>query len=148
MTKDDFLHVLQSDFVEMKMFELSIEDVVKPMVTLAKRYSKNLGDLFDKIDTSRDGLVSAEELAEHLKRQIAVTLRPDDVQMIKQYFKAKNRSDKINRTGFIELFNRDFERNFSEQAAKKALGDVKNRIDEMKLDRSRLQELVQKFNDK
>ena len=62
--------------------------------------------------------------------------------MIKQYFKAKNRSDKINRTGFIELFNRDFERNFSEQAAKKALGDVKNRIDEMKLDRSRLQELV------
>ena len=147
MTKADFLHVLQSEFVEKKIFDLSIEDVIKPMATLARKYGKDLGELFGKIDSSNDGMISAEELADHVKRAVGMILRPEDIQMMKDYFKAKSRSEKINRTDFLKLFSRDFERNYSEPAAKKSLSDIKNRVEELKLDRNRLQDMVQKHND-
>ncbi len=120
------------------MFDLSIEDIIKPMGFLASKFGKNLGQLFDAIDTSRDGLVSADELAAHVNKAIDMHLKPEDIQMMKDYFKAKTRTDKINRTGFLELFSRKFERNFSEQAAKKALSDIKSRVEELRLDKGKL----------
>ena len=79
VTKADFLHVLQSEFVEKKIFDLSIEDVIKPMAFLARKYGKDLGELFGKIDSSNDGMISAEELADHVKRALGMVLRPEDI---------------------------------------------------------------------
>jgi len=42
VTKKDFLHVLQSEYIEQKVFNLSIEDVVKPLATKARKFNANL----------------------------------------------------------------------------------------------------------
>ena len=38
----DFLHVLQSEYIEQKVFNLSIEDVIKPLATKARKFNANL----------------------------------------------------------------------------------------------------------
>ena len=42
VTKMDFLHVLQSEYIEQKVFNLSIEDVIKPLATKARKFNANL----------------------------------------------------------------------------------------------------------
>lgn len=43
VTKNDFLHVISSEFVEHKTFNLSIEDIVKPLATKLQKFNINLG---------------------------------------------------------------------------------------------------------
>ena len=68
VTKTDFLHVISSDFIEQKTFSLSIEDIIKPLVTKARRFNANLGDMFDRYDTNKNGRLSAEELRKALNK--------------------------------------------------------------------------------
>lgn len=44
MTKSDFLHVISSEFVEQKTFNLSIEDIVKPLATKLQKFNINLAE--------------------------------------------------------------------------------------------------------
>ena len=148
VTKTDFLHVISSDFVEQKTFNLSIEDVIKPLATKAKRFGQNLSELFNKFDKNRNSRLSAEELRDALHNNgKGFRMTDDDMQMIKDYFRAKTRSEQINKNDFIELLNTQFERKFDQMAAKKALSDIKGKAEELKLDSQRLQETIQKFND-
>ena len=62
VTKTDFLHVISSDFIEQKTFNLSIEDVIKPLATKARKFNANIPELFDRYDKNRNGRLSAEEL--------------------------------------------------------------------------------------
>ena len=41
-----------------------------------------------------------------------ITINDEDIMMIKDYFRAKTRSEQIGKTDFIELMNKNFERKF------------------------------------
>lgn len=111
VTKMDFLHVLQSEYIEQKVFNLSIEDVIKPLATKARKFNANLSLLFDKFDKNRNGRISAEELRSAMAGA-GITINDEDIMMIKDYFRAKTRSEQIGKTDFIELMNKNFERKF------------------------------------
>jgi len=90
ISKQDFLNVLASDFVEQKSFNLSIEDIIKPLASKAKRFQINLSELFDKYDRNRNNRLSVEELRDGLS-QAGIKISTDDCEMIRTYFKAKTR---------------------------------------------------------
>ena len=92
VTKTDFLHVISSDFIEQKTFNLSIEDVIKPLASKARKFNLNFGELFDRYDTNRNGLISAEELRDGLVKA-GIRMSEDDVAMIKEYFRVKTRRE-------------------------------------------------------
>lgn len=71
-----------------------------------------------------------------------ITINDDDIMMIKDYFRAKTRSEEIGKTDFIELMNKNFERKFDTQAARKSLSDIKSKCEEQKIDNQRLQALI------
>lgn len=71
-----------------------------------------------------------------------ITINDDDIMMIKDYFRAKTRSEQIGKTDFIELMNKTFERKFDAQAARKSLSDIKSKCEEQKVDNQRLQALI------
>ena len=134
VTKQDFLHVISSDFIEQKTFNLSIEDVIKPLASRARKYNTNLSVLFDRYDTNRNGLISAEELRDGLATA-GIRMSDDDVAMIKEYFRVKTRREQINRQDFLTLMSTTFERKFDQAAARKSLSDIKMKAEEMKMDR-------------
>ena len=137
VTKTDFLHVISSDFIEQKTFSLSIEDIIKPLVTKARRFNANISDMFDRYDTNRNGRLSAEELKTALNKN-NIAMSDEDVQMLKEYFRNKTRSEQISKVDFINLMNTQFERKFDMQVAKKSLADIKMKAEELKMDNSRL----------
>mmetsp|Transcript_46373 Transcript_46373/g.61418 ORF Transcript_46373/g.61418 Transcript_46373/m.61418 type:complete len:136 (+) Transcript_46373:2589-2996(+) len=135
------MHVVSSDYVEQKTFNLGIEDVIKPLASKARRFQLNLGELFDRYDKNRNGRLSVEELREALSKA-GIKIGQDDMAMIRDYFLAKTRTEQINKTDFIELMNTNFERKFDQQAARKSLSDIKLKAEELKMDNSRLQEAI------
>lgn len=134
VTKQDFLHVISSDFIEQKTFSLSIEDVIKPLASKARKLKAGVGALFDGIDTNRNGLISAEELRDGLVKA-GIRMSDDDVAMIKEYFRAKTRREQIGKQDFLALLGTTFERKFDQAAARKSLSDIKMKAEEMKMDR-------------
>ena len=92
MTRQDFLHVISSEYVERKVFNLSIEDVIKPLATKIRKHSGNVGDIFAKIDKNRNGRVSAEELGSALNN-VGIKVLADDLIVIKDYFRAKTQNE-------------------------------------------------------
>lgn len=135
------MQIISTEFVEQKTFQLSIEDVIKPLSTKAKRFGANLSELFDRYDKNRNGRLSAEELRDALfNGGKGIKLSEEDIQMIKDYFRAKTRTEQINKNDFLELMSRQFERKFDQMAAKKSLSDIKMKCEELKLDNNKLQE--------
>ena len=126
--------MISSDFIEQKTFNLSIEDVIKPLASRARKYNTNLSVLFDRYDTNRNGLISAEELRDGLATA-GIRMSDDDVAMIKEYFRVKTRREQINRQDFLTLMSTTFERKFDQAAARKSLSDIKMKAEEMKMDR-------------
>ena len=92
VTKQDFFQVISSEFIEHKTFNLSIEDVIKPLASKARRLNVDFRDLFLKYDRNKNGLISAEELKQGLERA-DIRMSEDDVFMIKEYFRVKTNSE-------------------------------------------------------
>lgn len=90
VTKNDFLHVISSEFIEQKTFSLSIEDVIKPLATKARKLNANFAVMFDKYDKDKNGRLSGEELRDALNRN-NIKMSDEDVHMIKEYFRNKTR---------------------------------------------------------
>ena len=67
-------------------FNLSIEDIVKPLATKIRKFNVNLNWLFDKYDTDKNGRLSAEELRDALAKNKLI-LSNDDVLILKEYFR-------------------------------------------------------------
>ena len=74
------------------------------MATKARRFNANLGEMFDRYDTNRNGRLSAEELRAALNKN-NIVMSDEDVQMLKEYFRNKRRTEQINKADFIELMN-------------------------------------------
>lgn len=71
VTIDDFQAIINSSerpSGAQEAFSLSIEDVIKPLATKAKRYNANLGAMFEKYDTNRNNRLSADELRKALSK--------------------------------------------------------------------------------
>ena len=126
--------MISSDFIEQKTFSLSIEDVIKPLASRARKVKGNVSAVFDAIDTNRNGLVSAEELRDGLVKA-GIRMSDEDVAMIKEYFRAKTRREQIGKQEFLALLGTTFERKFDQAAARKSLSDIKMKAEEMKMDR-------------
>jgi Ca2+-binding EF-hand superfamily protein len=65
VSKSDFMNILSGEIREAATsgFQLSIEDIIKPLATRCLKFNVNMDRLFTKIDKNHNGRVSAEELA-------------------------------------------------------------------------------------
>lgn len=78
ISKTEFLKIIASEAIQRKTFNLSIEDVIKPIATKARIFKANLSRLFTEYDTSRDNELSAEELRDALEKH-AIPVSDEDV---------------------------------------------------------------------
>ena len=112
-----------------KTFQLGIEDIVKPLVTKAKKFKVDIGELFDKYDTDKNQRLSAEELRNALKKN-NISLSNDDVLILKDYFYNKYQRHEITKDQFFNLMKKTrFERKFDAAEAKQSLFSVRNKFD-------------------
>ena len=118
--------MISSEYVERKVFNLSIEDVIKPLATKIRKHGGNVGEIFEKIDKNRNGRISAEELSSALNK-IGIKVLTDDIIVIKDYFRAKTQHAEVNKTEFITLMNKNYERKFDKRAAEKSLSDIRKK---------------------
>ena len=100
VTSQDWLHVMSTEFVEQKTYNICIEDIIKPLATKARKFNVNLVELFDRYDKDRNGRLSAEELRDGLNAA-KIKVCDEDLTLIKDYFRAKTRSEAIGRNDFI-----------------------------------------------
>ncbi len=129
--------MISSEYVERKVFNLSIEDVIKPLATKIRKHGGNVGEIFSKIDKNRNGRVSAEELGSALNK-IGIKVLTDDLIVIKDYFRAKTQHEEVNKTEFIALMNKNYERKFDKRAAELSLSDIRKKCQEKGMDNQRL----------
>ena len=108
--------MVYSDFVEKQTFNLSIEDIIKPLASKARRFQLNLNDLFDRYDKNHNGRLDVDELRAALKLA-KINIDDDDMQILREYFRAKDRSGKIKKADFIALMTTTFERKIDNRAA-------------------------------
>ena len=123
-----------------KTFALGIEDIVKPLATKARKFNVNLGLLFEKYDTDKNNRLSAEELRNALAKN-NLSLSPDDVNVLKEYFRvvnnkygANNRfnnSNEITKEDFIKMMGTKFDRKYDQAEARKSLFDVRNKLEQL-----------------
>lgn len=116
-----------------KTFSLGIEDIVKPLATKIKKFNVKPGELFEKYDTDKNNRLSAEELRDALARN-KLTISNEDVQVLKEYFQNKYRSNAISKNDFIDMMETDFnklKRKIDHTEARKSLVDVRARLDAM-----------------
>ena len=67
VSKNDFLTTFSSEIREQSSsFQLSIEDIIKPLATRCHKYNVNIDKLFSGLDKNHNGRISAEELAKGL----------------------------------------------------------------------------------
>ena len=69
ISKQDFLTVLSSDVREQQPstgLQISIEDIIKPLVTRIRKRNVNVNALFDKYDRNRNSRLAPEEIANAL----------------------------------------------------------------------------------
>ena len=110
ISKEDFLTAFTTE-VRQKTFSLGIEDIVKPLATKARKFNVNLGALFDKYDLDKNHRLSAEELRDALGKN-RLSLSPDDVMILKEYFRNKYNSNEIKKEDFINMMETKFDRKF------------------------------------
>lgn len=145
VSKSDFMSILSGEIRETATsgFQLSIEDIIKPLATRCLKYGVNMDKLFSKIDKSHNGRVSAEELAAGLLSKFQIKLQDDEIRGIKQYFQNKHKSTDIPKSAFVDLLKTTFEKKFDAAEARKALYDIRNRLEVTKVPP---QKLIAEFN--
>mmetsp|Transcript_20144 Transcript_20144/g.14864 ORF Transcript_20144/g.14864 Transcript_20144/m.14864 type:complete len:171 (+) Transcript_20144:460-972(+) len=103
ITKDDFVQAF-GRAVREQVFQISIEDIIKPLQTKIKKFNVNVPTLFDKYDANRNGKISTDEIVKAIQKDMKIKLEDDEVVVIKEFIKNKFRSNEIRRTEFVELF--------------------------------------------
>ena len=132
VTKNDFLTAIRSEFVQQQTFQISIEDVIKPLATKAKKYGAHVSLIFSAYDKDKNSKLSVEELQAAMAKQ-GINLGIEEVQMMKDYFKNMYGSTEVSKNAFIELLGTKFVREFDEKKARKSLKDLNAKVDEMRL---------------
>ena len=107
LTLEDFIDSFAREIKE-QVFKAGIEDIIKPLSTKIRAFNVNISQLFDKYDLNKNGKLSAEELAKALKNDFNISLVEEEIQTIKDYFKAKHKSLEIRKLDFIDLLNFKF----------------------------------------
>ena len=131
--KEEFLAAFDRAVVQ-QGFNLSIEDIIKPLATKARKHGIDLGLLFDKYDVDKNHMLDADELTDALQKNKLLTTKEDD-KILKQYFRDHYNSNEITKEEFIHMMKKFTEkkaqRKFVEADAKRALVDVKNKVNQL-----------------
>lgn len=131
MTLENFKEAFGAD-VRDQVFKIGIEDIIKPLQSKVNAYGVNKAMLFDKYDENKNGKLSAEELADALKKDQKLILMDDEIQIFKEYFKQHYKTTEIYKSDFIKMLETKFERKADADHAKKALALLREKLDLMK----------------
>jgi Ca2+-binding EF-hand superfamily protein len=100
--KERFLDWFGRDEQE-KLFQVGIEDIIKPLVTYMRRKNLNVVDIYNKYDTNKNQLLSANELQTALKDMLKFEMTTEEVKTMHEFFRAKFRRSEIKRAEFAQL---------------------------------------------
>ena len=73
INRQDFIDAFGREVKE-QVFKIGIEDIIKPLATKIHKFNVNVSQLFDAYDQSKNGRLSAEELARALKNDQNIQL--------------------------------------------------------------------------
>jgi len=82
ITKEEFVSAFKRDVKE-TVFQIGIEDIIKPLAFKVRLYNVNESLLFDKIDKDRNGKLSAEEMRRMFKADFNIELVDEEVQVLR-----------------------------------------------------------------
>lgn len=122
--KDQFLQWFSQDEQE-KIFQIGIEDIIKPLVTYMKKSNMSAADLFERYDQDRNQMMSASELKVALKELLQFDMSPEEVKTMHEFFRAKYRRSEIRKAEFTQLLAQQPVRKYDSNLAKSALSKVK-----------------------
>ena len=112
-------------------FNLSIEDIIKPLATKAKKFNIKFEKMFEAYDKNNNNMLDVNELTHALKKNNLITTK-DDKNVLERYLKDHYNSEEITLAEFkhmLSKFTRNpQERKFVEADAKRALYEVRNRM--------------------
>ena len=132
--KEEFLAAFDRAVDLKQGFNLSIEDIIKPLATKARKHGVNLAELFDKYDVDKNHMLDADELTDALQRNKLLTTKEDD-KVLKRYFADHYNSNEITKEEFVHMMTkfteRAAQRKFVDADAKRALVDVKNKVHQL-----------------
>lgn len=126
--KDKFLDWFGYDEQE-KLFQVGIEDIIKPLITIMERKNLRAPDIYDKYDQNRNQMLSANELAEACKEMLRFDMGKDEIKTLHEFFKAKFKRAEIKKAEFAELLNKVPVRKWDKKSAKAALSMIKGHLD-------------------
>lgn len=126
--KDQFLLWFSQDEQE-KIFQIGIEDIIKPLVTYMKHKKLNVTELFERYDQNKNQMMSASELKVALKELLQFDMNPEEVKTMHEFFKAKFRRSEVRKDEFAKLVDTYLKgqpvRKYDSKGAKAALKAVK-----------------------
>lgn len=126
-----------------KLFQVGIEDIIKPLKTfmykkqLDSQKGKKAGvmtlqqqidDLFKNYDKDGDQMMSANELNTALGEMLGFKMTGEEVETMKEFFRAKFRKDSIRKLEFKKLLDTENKRQWDMKTAKMALRQVKQQL--------------------
>ena len=97
--KDRFIDWFGRDEQE-KLFQIGIEDIIKPLSTYLARKNVQVSELFQSFDKDHNNMLSAQELKQAIKSKLGYEVSPDEVETMKEFFRAKFRRAEIKKTEF------------------------------------------------
>ena len=125
--KDRFLDWFGRDEQE-KLFQIGIEDIIKPLSTYLARKNVSITELFHGFDKDHNNMLSALELKQAIKAKLGFDVTQDEVETMKEFFRAKFRRAEVKKTEFQELMTKQPVRKYEIKAAKAALASVKHKL--------------------
>ena len=124
-----------------KLFQVGIEDIIKPLKTVmykrlmdsqkgkkatgVQTLQTQIDDLFKSYDKDGDQMMSATELNTALGEMLNFKMTAEEVQTMKEFFRAKFRKDSIRKPEFKKLLDTENKRQWDMKTAKMALKQVK-----------------------
>lgn len=125
--REEFTQAFGREIKE-QIFKVSIEDIIKPLITKIREFKINPAELFDRYDQNKNGTLSAEELAVAIKKDLKTQLSDEEVLIMKQYFVDKTRRVEIMKSAWIDLVNTKFENVVDQGSARESLSSLKKKF--------------------
>lgn len=131
----DFLSAFTTEIRD-QVFQVQIEDIIKPLKTKMRIFGVKPSELFDKADEDKSFNVSAQELANALSLSTGgqQKMSPQEIKLIEDYFLNSFEKKQIKRSEFIKLFETEFVNKHDEADARKALSSIKTKCEIDKID--------------